>query len=477
MLDGALRGHSASEQGAAGAAGHLGGAPEGGWRRATTPGASNAHVDAPWVANPPWALLVLSRAAGDVRSAWRWRDEDGRSAAVGRLGTEESRWSVDGGAGAASNAQGQVLHSDVFVFSAVQSRPQEVRDSRLSSRRYKRPSRVSKPTAGITEPEERAEKEARLRRAAVAHAALASAMTGQESSARAAMRVGRALAGVLHVEVVFRTLEVGALRVRAARVVQAAYRWHRGRALEGHRRCVQPGSAEMFEVCSLKKDWRLQRLVHGVGSTRDMHEVLRQQWMDSEQWLATEPPGVAFLKAVQSALKVEQRTSLVARMQAGSRAAVVEAVRVARRHTTRRVCWERYVRQLWHDLQELVATGERGQRSARAIQAQLRLWLASRAGQREPESTPSPQQTRPSNGASQVEASTSAVRRSLDYGGSGGTSEEQDEPQWLIDAEAALMAIAVPPEDSLAQPRKPRTQGQERRRAKDLARLAKRGTG
>ena len=80
-------------------------------------------------------------------------------------------------------------------------------------------------------------------------------------------------------------------------------------------------------------------------------------------------------------------------------------------------------------------------------------------------------------GISQVEASTAAVRRSLDYGGSGGISDEQDEPQWLIDAAAALTATAVPSEDSLAQPQKPRTQGQERRRAKDLARLAKRGTG
>ena len=421
-LGGAQRDQPAGERGAEGVGGHLRVASDDGGMRAATSEASCACGSAPWVANPPWVLLMLS-TAGDGRSAWRWRDEDDGTAASDAKG---GRPTVDGDAWGVADVQSESHErSDAFVFSAVQDRS-EARNSR-PARRYKRPGHVSKPTvssgaAELTgETGGRAEKEAKLRSAAVAHAKLAAEMTGGESSTRAAMRVGRVMAGDLHIDVVFATLRAGARRVRAARVVQAAYRWHRGRALKSRRSdgtwyCTEPGSVEMYEINSLATDWRLQRLVHGVGSARDMHEVLCQQGMGREQWLATKPPSIAYWNAMQGALRAGRRTALAERMQAGDRAAVAEAVRFARWHTTQRVCWERYLRQLWHDLRELVATGERGRRSALVIQVRFRSWRArraQRAKQRVPEATPSPQQTRSSDSSSHVEASTPAARRFL----------------------------------------------------------------
>ena len=85
VLDGAQRGHSASEPGAAGAAGHLGGAPEGGWRRAATPEASKcgfSDVVQMWFRSVAFQMW------------FRWRcDSDGSLRRAHRERTEILEWS------------------------------------------------------------------------------------------------------------------------------------------------------------------------------------------------------------------------------------------------------------------------------------------------------------------------------------------------------------------------------------------------
>ena len=97
-LGGAQRGQPASERGAEGVPGHLRVAFEDGGTRTATPEASCACGSAPGVANPLWALLMLS-TAGDGRSVRRWHDKDDGTAAAERSDAKGGRPTVDGDAG------------------------------------------------------------------------------------------------------------------------------------------------------------------------------------------------------------------------------------------------------------------------------------------------------------------------------------------------------------------------------------------